>query len=191
MRAVFLDLNGTLVVPVRVRHPREYTIIPGAIEAVRLLNDHGFVCPVVTVQSRIAKALYSAEAFLSWFHELQEHLREHGAVVLGPYLCPHRGADGCSCKKPRADLYQQAAADYYIDIPQSFVVGDTLDDLRAAQTLGCAGCLVRTGWGEQTYIERNGDGLATYVATDILDAARWIARLSPASQELTAGVSSS
>jgi hypothetical protein len=38
MRAAFLDLNGTLVEPVRVSHPREFYALPHALEAVRLLT---------------------------------------------------------------------------------------------------------------------------------------------------------
>ena len=139
MRAVFLDLNGTLVLPVRVMHPAEFTLIPGAVEAVRLLNQHGFICPVVTVQSRISKGIFSFDDFMHWFRTFQSDLRCAGAEVLGPYLCPHQGRDACHCKKPQPYLYRRAAADYGIHTEQSAIIGDTLDDVRAARTLGYIG----------------------------------------------------
>lgn len=176
MRAVFLDLNGTLVQPVRVLHPQEYTLIPGAIDAIRLLNQHGFICPVVTVQSRIAKGTYSTDDFLSWFHGFMNDLREQDAVVLGSYFCPHRGSDNCVFKKPRPDLYRQAASELDIDMRQSVIIGDTHPDILAAHELGCTSCLVRTGWGERELVERHAGNLATFVATDALDAAHWIAQ---------------
>jgi D-glycero-D-manno-heptose 1,7-bisphosphate phosphatase len=174
MRAALLDLNGTLVEPVRVSHPREFYALPHALEAVRLLNHHGFLCPVVTVQSRISKAIFSLQDFNGWFMEFQHQFQLAGAVLLGPYVCPHQRSDACACKKPQTPLYLRAAAEHTIDIAQSVVIGDTYDDLAAAHALGMPGCLVRTGWGEHTIQERQADRIASYIAADILEAARWV-----------------
>ncbi len=172
--AVFLDLNGTLVMPVRATHPREYAPLPMAAAAVQLLNHAGFVCPVVTVQSRIGKGLYSADDFLSWFSRFRAYLSAEGAMVEGPYLCPHWHEDRCACKKPRTLLYQEAANDLGIDIARSVVIGDTAADVLAARELGCPGCLVRTGWGEAAILRERADELADYVGADVLEAAQWI-----------------
>ncbi len=172
--AAFLDLNGTLVMPVRATHPREYALLPMAAAAVRLLNRAGFVCPVVTVQSRIGKGLYSAADFLSWFSRFRAGLGAEGAMVEGPYLCPHWREDRCACKKPRTLLYREAADDLGIDLARSVVIGDTAADVLAAKELGCPGCLVRTGWGEAAILRDRADELADYVAADVLGAARWV-----------------
>ena len=173
-RAAFLDLNGTLVEPVRVSHPRELASVPGLAEAVRLLNRHGFVCPVVTVQTRIAKGLFTEEDFRGWFAGFQASLLSEGAEVRGPYLCPHRSADHCACKKPAPLLYLQAAREYNIDdLAGSVVIGDTTGDVRAARTLGCRGVLVRTGWGEGALRDHNAGEHADFIAADVLEAARW------------------
>lgn len=65
--AVFLDLNGTLVLPVQVESPSDYRPVPDAFAAIRLLNQCGFLCPVITVQSRIEKGWFTEAAFRSWF----------------------------------------------------------------------------------------------------------------------------
>jgi D-glycero-D-manno-heptose 1,7-bisphosphate phosphatase len=174
LRAVFLDLNGTLVEPVKVQHPSELTLLRSAIEAVRLLNQHGFLCPIITVQSRIAKQIFSSSDFLLWFASLQAQFRSHGAVILGPYVCPHQGRDQCACKKPQVLLYQQAVAKHDIVVSQSAVIGDTRADMQAAQLLGCLSCLVRTGHGERAIQEQHADQVASYVASDVLDAAQWL-----------------
>jgi D-glycero-D-manno-heptose 1,7-bisphosphate phosphatase len=54
-RAVFLDLNGTLVSPLKPDALDDLLLLPGAAEAIARLTAAGYVCPVVTVQSRIAK----------------------------------------------------------------------------------------------------------------------------------------
>ena len=49
--AVFLDLNGTLVLPVKPTALSDYAPIDGAVDPVAALCRVGFVCPVITVQS--------------------------------------------------------------------------------------------------------------------------------------------
>ncbi len=173
MRAAFLDLNGTLVEPVRVTELRELTVLPHAIEAVRMLNQAQFLCPVVTVQSRISKAIFSFQDFSAWFTGFQQQFHVAGARLLGPYVCPHQRRDACQCKKPQTQLYLQAAHEHTIDLAQSIVIGDTYDDVAAAHALGIPGCLVRTGWGEHNIQHKQADRIASMVATDILDAAQW------------------
>ncbi len=68
-RAVFLDLNGTLVLPIKVENLGELTLVSGGGEAVARLCQAGFICPVVTVQSGIAKGVFSELEFVNWFNE--------------------------------------------------------------------------------------------------------------------------
>ena len=172
-RGAFLDLNGTLVMPVQVGHPREYTLLPGVVEAVRLLNEHDFICPVITIQSRIGKGLYSADDFARWFAAFQAQLAAERASVHGPYVCPHRFQEPCACKKPAPYLYRQAAQDWDIALNASVVIGDTAADVRAAQLFGGRGCLVRTGWGERALNKHQAGTYADYIAADLLEAVRW------------------
>lgn len=169
-RAVFLDLNGTLVLPLFVDDPKEYRVIPQSPEAVALLCSAGFVCPVITVQSRIEKGTYLEAEFREWFDSFRAALAEQGAFVLGPYICPHRYSTPCACKKPAGLLYRRAAAELIIDLASSFVIGDTREDLEAARILRCRGILVRTGWEVSPGIE----ALADHVATNLMAAAHWI-----------------
>src|SRR5687767_1710955 len=108
-RAVFLDLGGTLVDPLKPEQLDELTIIPGAAEAVARLSAAGFVCPVVTIQSRIAKGVFSTKEFDVWFRQFADGLALRGARLVGPYVCPHRFKDPCACKKPNPLLYERAA----------------------------------------------------------------------------------
>jgi D-glycero-D-manno-heptose 1,7-bisphosphate phosphatase len=173
-RAVFLDLNGTLVLPVQAETPNDFTLIPGADQAVRLLTETGFLCPVVTVQSRIEKGIYSDADFRAWFATFQETMAQSGALLVGPYICPHRPQSACACAKPNPLLYQQTIAEHNIDPSLSYVVGDTSGDVRAAPAIGAVGCLVRTGWGPAP-----GDPLETeaaFVGVDLREVAQWIVR---------------
>ncbi len=174
MRAVFLDLNGTLVMPVQAESPDAYRTIPGAASAVAQLNSKGFLCPVITVQSRIAKGLYTETDFRTWFASWQDSLAQEGAYVLGPYLCPHRFGSSCPCAKPNPTPYLQASREHDIDCTQSYVAGDTLDDMVAARRIGARGCLVLTGWGQAARDQGAGD--AVHIGADVQAAANWIIR---------------
>jgi D-glycero-D-manno-heptose 1,7-bisphosphate phosphatase len=167
---VFLDLGGTLVLPLKPEALDDYRLIGGAAEAVFLLCDAGFVCVAVSVQSRIAKGLFTEAEFRGWFEALTTELARAGGRLAGPYVCPHRFAAPCECKKAGGMLYRRAAADHRIDLGASFVVGDSRDDMDAAAALGCRGVLVRTGWAVTPDSERR----ARHVANDVLGAARWI-----------------
>ena len=149
-------------------------MIEGAGEAIARLSRAGFVCPVVTIQSRIAKGVFSADDFRSWFHEFSINLRSHGAAVVGPYVCPHRFCEPCECKKPATFLYELAAIDHNIDLQRSFVIGDSADDVCAAYRFGGRGCLIRTGWASnQVEVERAAP-YSSFVADSFSNAVDWV-----------------
>ena len=184
-KAVFLDLNGTLVLPMKQECLADLYPVSGAVEAVARLTHAGFVCPVVTVQSRIAKGLFSADEFLRWFAGFADALRRAGAEVTGPYVCPHRYVEPCPCKKPNTLLYEQAAVDLGLSVPDSFVIGDSPDDIRAATRLGARSCLVRTGWAPDPQMVSAVEAEATLVAPSIVEAVDWL--LSDATHSETEG----
>jgi D-glycero-D-manno-heptose 1,7-bisphosphate phosphatase len=173
-KAVFLDLNGTLVLPLKQERLEELSPIPGAIDAVAQLTRAGFACPVITVQSRIAKGLFTATEFLDWFANFAAAARRQGAELQGPYVCPHRYSEPCPCKKPNPLLYERAIDDLGIVATDSFVIGDSPDDIRAATRLGARGCLVRTGWAADPAVAATVESEASFVAPSIVEAVAWI-----------------
>lgn len=171
-KAVFLDLNGTLVLPLKPERLDDLVAIPGAVHAVARLAAAGFACPVVTVQSRIAKGHFSADDFHHWFEAFAQAWHVRGALIEGPYVCPHRFAEPCSCKKPSTLLYETAVRDLGIDPARSFVIGDSPDDVEAAARLGAASCLVRTGWAADPGGSAKARPNAT--ADSIVEAVDWV-----------------
>lgn len=174
-QAVFLDLNGTLVEPVRVDSLDELGLIEGAFEAVVKLNKAGFICPVITVQSRIAKGYFSEQEFLTWFNSFKKDAAQHNAEILGPFVCPHRFKDKetCICEKPKPYLYEQAAREYDIDLKNSIVIGDTASDIEAGIALGTKSCLVSTGWGYEQSNQDKAVALNVHIASNLLEAVNW------------------
>jgi hypothetical protein len=61
-------------------------LIDDASTAVARLSEAGFVCPVVTIQSRIGKGIFSIEEFQEWFRSFADPFCELGVRSVGPYI---------------------------------------------------------------------------------------------------------
>jgi len=177
--AVFLDRDGTINEEVGyLDRMDKLRLLPGAGEAVRLINDSGMKVVVITNQSGIGRGLFD-EAFVREVHaEMSRMLGEEGAAIDGYYFCPHHPTEGigkyrqsCSCRKPAPGLLLQAAAELAIDLSRSYMVGDMPKDVEAGQRAGAGGVLVRTGYGNTVEL---GPVKPDYIAPDVLTAVRWI-----------------
>ena len=145
----FVDRDGTLIRDTGyVSSPADVELLPGAAEAVRLLNAAGIPVVVVTNQSGIGRGYFDMAAF----HAVQERflslLSEAGARIEATYVCPHSPEDGCSCRKPGVGLYLLAAAELGVETAGGLYVGDSPRDSLPARELGGLGMLVAGQGGE-------------------------------------------
>jgi len=153
-KAVFIDRDGTLNEESGYLHrAEECRFIPGAIEAVALLNAAGFLVVVVTNQSGIARGYYAAAELEQLHAYMSCQLQAGGARIDGWYYCPHHpdypsAAGGCSCRKPLPGMLHSAAAEMDIVLSSSWMIGDKAADIEAGTAAGCKPVLVLTGYGE-------------------------------------------
>jgi D-glycero-D-manno-heptose 1,7-bisphosphate phosphatase len=177
-QAVFLDRDGTIVEDSGFLHePGKVKLLSGAAEAIRRLNEHGYVVVVVTNQSGIARGLYSAEEYTAVQRRLGELLAAHGARLDGSYFCPHHPqlTGPCDCRKPGTKLFLDAQEALDIDFTRSWWVGDRLSDVQPARLLGGHGILVATGDGNLHQGQARAIGVM--VVADLPAAADEILRL--------------
>jgi D,D-heptose 1,7-bisphosphate phosphatase len=155
--AVFLDRDGTINEEVGYLDRMEkLKLIPGAAEAIRLINKSGMKAVVVTNQSGVARGVFD-ETFVEKTHtHLRGILRADGALIDAFYFCPHHPTEGrveylkiCDCRKPAPGMLLRAVEELRIDPNHSYMVGDTLKDIEAGARAGAQGILVRTGYGEE------------------------------------------
>jgi D-sedoheptulose 7-phosphate isomerase len=59
-----------------------------------------------------------------------------GGRIASSHLCLHRAEDGCSCRKPRTGLLEQALAAHGSAPAQTWMVGDGITDVQAGAALG-------------------------------------------------------
>jgi len=161
--AVFFDRDGVLNedIPGRgILHVDELELLPGAAEAVRLVNDAGALAVLVTNQPQVAKGQLSFDELDRVMSKLETLLGAEGAKLDRSYICPHHpdaGFEGeraelkipCVCRKPSPGLVIRATQELPIDLRRSCVIGDTLRDIGLARACGMPIYGVETGGGCQ------------------------------------------
>ena len=168
MRAVFVDKDGTLVenVPHNV-DPAQIRLTAGAADGLRALATGGYRVIVVSNQPGIGLGLFPPEAI----DGVERRLRE--LVPLDAfYYCPHRPDEGCGCRKPEVGLLERAAREHDVDLLDSWMVGDILDDVEAGRRAGCQTILVDNG-NETEWLTRGVRG-PHFITRDLIQAARII-----------------
>jgi D-glycero-D-manno-heptose 1,7-bisphosphate phosphatase len=181
--AVFFDRDGTLIEDVGyLRSPGEIHLIPGAAEAVRLLNDRHIPAYVVSNQSGIARGLFSEQDLVEIHRRLAEELAAAGAHIDRIYYCPHHPTEGrppynieCNCRKPGIGMLQHAAEDFQIALHRSFVIGDKLLDIQAGKAAGARSILVLTGFGRTSVQECRNNGIVPdFTAPTVVEAVNYV-----------------
>lgn len=184
-RAVFLDRDGVITQePPHYAHKvSQLAFIPKSADAIRLLNENGFLVIIVSNQAGIARGYYQEEDAALFNQAMSEKLAEEGARIDAIYYCPHhpeatveRYRVDCDCRKPKPGMLIRAGRELNIDLKQSFVVGDKLSDIEAGKRAGCKTILVRTGYGNDEL--KNSQIECNYVADDLYDAVEHMLYLS-------------
>ncbi len=179
-RAVFLDKDGTLIedVPYNV-DPQKIRLAPGAMEGLTALHESGYALIVVSNQSGVARGLFPERALCEVEHALRRQLAEFGVPLAGFYYCPHHPhgsvlpyAIACRCRKPAPGMLRRAAVDLGIDLAESWMVGDILDDIEAGRRAGCRTVLIDIG--NETEWRRGRRRRPHHRAADLAEAARII-----------------
>ncbi|MDH5600819.1 MAG: D-glycero-beta-D-manno-heptose 1,7-bisphosphate 7-phosphatase [Gammaproteobacteria bacterium] len=160
MKLVILDRDGVINQDSDnfIKSVDEFIPLPGSIKAIARLKHAGYQVYIATNQSGIYRGFYD-EATLHAMHEkLAILLKEHDAEIDGIEFCPHGPDDHCNCRKPKAGMYLNIAKRAGLtNLSEALVVGDSLRDLQAAQSVNAKPHLVRTGKGERTI--KKGEGL--------------------------------
>lgn len=155
-----------------IKSPEEWWPIDGSLEAIALLNQHGYDAVVITNQSGLARGLFD-EAMLANIHDkMHRLLAEQGGKITAIYHCPHSPDSPCNCRKPKPGLLEQFALENNVDLKTVFFVGDSLRDIQAAQIVGAKPILVKTGKGQLTF--DNNPNLNIPVLDNLYGAARYI-----------------
>ena len=150
MKVVFLDRDGVINIDNHYVYKWEdFEFTPFAINAMKDLKSSGFKLIIITNQSGIARGYYTEEDLFELNNKMKDYLKNYGVDILDIYYCPHlpnakllRYAINCECRKPKPGMIKKAALDYNIDLKSSFLIGDKMSDIRAAELAGVGKALL-------------------------------------------------
>lgn len=181
-RAVFIDKDGTLIrnVPYNA-DPDKILLERGAVEGLRMLQERGYALIVVSNQAGIAHGYFREDEMQPVIAKVKQLLGEAGITLDGFYYCPHHPAGKiaqyartCSCRKPLPGMLLQAAEELDIFLPESWMIGDILNDVEAGNRAGCRSVLLNNG--NETVWETNLHNEPAYIANDLREAAQFIVK---------------
>lgn len=148
-KAIFLDRDGTINKYVGfLREIEQFELLPNTSEAIKKINDSGYLAIVVTNQPVVARGEVTFEQLDQIHNKMETLLGKDGAYLDGIYFCPHhphKGFEGeipelkveCECRKPKPGMLLQAAKDFNIDLSKSWMIGDSDNDILAGENAGC------------------------------------------------------
>jgi D,D-heptose 1,7-bisphosphate phosphatase len=152
--AVFLDRDGTLNEDEAGYTHRidDFRWLPGAVEAVRRLNDAGFYVFVVTNQAGVAHGIYGEEKVVALHAWIQDELRAQGAHIDDFRYCPFHSEGLIEAyrqshpwRKPGAGMLLDLMKHWQVDITRSAIIGDKDSDVEAGRAAGVRGLKVKPG----------------------------------------------
>jgi D,D-heptose 1,7-bisphosphate phosphatase len=142
--AAFLDRDGTINEDTGYVHAADqFTWLPGAIEAIRRLNDAGDYVFVVTNQAGVAHGRYGEDQVTALHAWLQGELRSHGAHIDDFRYCPFHPEAAIAAyrgphpwRKPAPGMLLDLAEHWPVDLPRSVMLGDKDIDVEAGRAVG-------------------------------------------------------
>lgn len=148
-RAIFLDRDGTINKYVGfLTDINDFELLPNVVEAIKKINTSGYLAVVVTNQPVVARGEVTYDELQEIHNKMETLLGAEGAYIDAIYYCPHhphKGYEGeipelkfeCDCRKPKPGMLIKAAADFNIDLSQSWMIGDGENDVLAGKNAGC------------------------------------------------------
>ncbi len=154
---LFIDHDGTLVEEPpdeQIDSLEKIRFMPGVFAALRELSAAGFRLVIVSNQDGLGTAAHPTAAFEQAHQFILDAFASQGVQFERVFICPHRVADGCDCRKPKSGLLREFLREGQVDLPGSAVIGDRDTDLELARNIGVRGLKV----------QRHGSPLETWAA---------------------------
>lgn len=178
IKAVFIDRDGTINVERNYVHKKEdFELIPGVLDALRLLTINNIRIYIITNQAGIARGFYTEKQFKHLTEYMCKVFKKENIKIDDVLYCPHH-PDGiiqkysinCLCRKPETQLLDKVIAKENFKPYEIVLIGDKDSDIEAGKRLGICTYLVLTGYG----MESQKKVKATYIKTDLLSSVKHI-----------------
>lgn len=135
-KVVFFDRDDTIVKDaVHCSRPEDIHVFPGVPDAIKKLNDAGYMTIIITNQSVIGRGMIDEEMLERIHYKMRMDLLP--GIIDDIFYCPHHPDAGCDCRKPKIGMGIRALEKYDIDLGRSYMIGDSDRDIKFGEDLGC------------------------------------------------------
>ncbi len=144
-----LDRDGVLNVnrPEHVTDVGQWQWLPRAVEGCARLSAAGVRIAIVTNQAAVGRGLLSETGLRRIHRHMVRGLVEVGIPDPLVLFCPHVPQDDCECRKPRPGMLLETMRRLRVQAEDCVLVGDHVNDVRAAGHAECWSVHVRSGRG--------------------------------------------
>ena len=133
-KAIFLDRDGVINIEKDYLYKIEdFEFVSGAIDAMKYLQDKGYLLFIITNQSGIGRNYYTVDDFNTLTSWMLEVLKTHNITISQVEFCPHSPNDNCACRKPLTGMIDNILANYDINLDNSWLIGDKSSDIMCAK----------------------------------------------------------
>ena len=171
-----MDRDGTLIEEKGyLSDPDNVAPFTGAADALLSLQTAGFKLFVVSNQSGVGRGFFTMREVERVHERMTQCFARNGVRFERIYVAPEAPGQPSRGRKPSPQFLLDARAEFGLDLPSSYVIGDKLSDLECGWNAGVKKCiLVRTGYGRKLEEEQADRLAAAVVADDLAAAAKWI-----------------
>ena len=120
----------------------EVEFLQGSSEAIAAFCRFGYKVIIVTNQRGVATGKLELSKLKEIHARMKGVIANCGGNVSGIYICPHDISEGCACRKPKAGMLLQAAAEHQLRLSECWMVGDAETDVAAGKSVGCRTALI-------------------------------------------------
>lgn len=145
-RILFLDRDGVINKKRAdyVKNIDEIEFLPNIFNAIRKINELGFIIIIITNQSVVNRQIIS-EKKLNEIHDYMLTIMEENSCKIAKiYYCPHHPNENCECRKPKTGMIEQAVKDFKIDLSNAILIGDSDSDIQAADKMKIKSIKIKT-----------------------------------------------
>jgi D-glycero-D-manno-heptose 1,7-bisphosphate phosphatase len=151
--AIFFDRDGVLNRDIPyVYRPDQIEWTQGALDAVKMANDAGFLVFVVTNQAGVARGFYDEGKVQELHGWMNDQFASKGAHVDEFVYCPFHPTEGIGayrqdsdCRKPKPGMILDLMRRWPVDPVRSLLIGDKKSDMQAAVSAGIRSILYTGG----------------------------------------------
>ncbi|MGP4039204.1 D-glycero-alpha-D-manno-heptose-1,7-bisphosphate 7-phosphatase [Gracilibacillus sp. D59] len=143
MKVAFFDRDGTIIEDYpdhkwsSVENP---VFIEGAVNTLKEVIRKGYKIIIITNQYIINEEYITMDQYHHITNQMINSLKRENIEILDIYFCPHGKSEGCNCIKPNIGMIEQAMRKYpEINLEESFMIGDSVDDIKLAINMGIKG----------------------------------------------------